>query len=615
VTFEQVSARVYRYRDLCNVYVVTSGERALLIDLGSGQVLDQLEAIGIRSVDWVLHTHHHRDQCQGDGRLRQDTRIAVPAREAALFEDAEAMWQHRKVYDLYDLAGVFNSPAYSVPVARRMEDYSTLDWEGITFSAEPTPGHTRGALTYWATIDGLRYAFCGDLIYASGRVWTLHDLQWNYNNPDALNAAIYSAYLVRQKRPDRLAPSHGTLLDNPTSALLALETNLRALHARCNERFLNDWEPPLAVEHRLRRVTEHLVQVTQSCANFYALTSWDGDVLFFDYGFPSAEHLTGAECRFVEHSLVELREQCGIDGVSTLIPTHYHDDHVAGVPYLQRRFGTQVWAFEAFADILARPHAYRIPCLWREPIHVDRVLRDGETFTWHEYTFVARHNPGHTWYAVMLLTEIDGRRIAITGDEIQLNRQGNLRGGGPVYRNRLGGTSFTRSLEAVLDFQPELLLTGHDGALEVSRADLEAVYAWCRGLEASFRALAPTAEEVDAALDPDIISIYPYQLDGIPGEPISFNIAVRNHDNHAQEALLTPVVPTGWHVMPPSQTVRLLPHAEAQVPFAVTPPDTAAAGMRHVMTVEAVLGERQLGQATEGLVVLQRRRSSPQPNP
>ena len=39
----------------------------LLIDFGSGKVLDHLRELGISKVDWILHTHHHRDQCQGDG--------------------------------------------------------------------------------------------------------------------------------------------------------------------------------------------------------------------------------------------------------------------------------------------------------------------------------------------------------------------------------------------------------------------------------------------------------------------------------------------------------------------------------------------------------------------
>ncbi len=73
--------------DTCNVYVLRSGDAALLINLGDGSVLDHLPEIGVRRVEWVLFTDHHREQCQGAGRLKgTGARIAAPAAERALFE-------------------------------------------------------------------------------------------------------------------------------------------------------------------------------------------------------------------------------------------------------------------------------------------------------------------------------------------------------------------------------------------------------------------------------------------------------------------------------------------------------------------------------------------------
>src|SRR5919198_5486590 len=101
--FEELSPRLHLYRDLCNVYVLTSGRRALIVDLGSGDVLDGLGELGVEHVDWVVHTHHHRDQCQGDDRaVAAGARIAVPAREANFFVDAEGSWQRQQILDLYE---------------------------------------------------------------------------------------------------------------------------------------------------------------------------------------------------------------------------------------------------------------------------------------------------------------------------------------------------------------------------------------------------------------------------------------------------------------------------------------------------------------------------------
>jgi glyoxylase-like metal-dependent hydrolase (beta-lactamase superfamily II) len=65
----RLSPDLFVWTDTCNVYVLRDGDAALLIDLGDGSVLDHLEDIGVKRVEWVLFTHHHREQCQGAPRL------------------------------------------------------------------------------------------------------------------------------------------------------------------------------------------------------------------------------------------------------------------------------------------------------------------------------------------------------------------------------------------------------------------------------------------------------------------------------------------------------------------------------------------------------------------
>ena len=86
----EVVPDVFVWTDTCNVYVLRDGEAALLIDLGDGSVLDHLGDIGVQRVEWVLFTHHHREQCQGAPRLKawHAARHAwrPPEAERALFE-------------------------------------------------------------------------------------------------------------------------------------------------------------------------------------------------------------------------------------------------------------------------------------------------------------------------------------------------------------------------------------------------------------------------------------------------------------------------------------------------------------------------------------------------
>ena len=78
---------LFVWTDTCNVHDLRNGDAALLIDLGDGSVLDHLAEIGVKRVEWVLLTHHHREQCQGIERVDQTvTKVAAPKAEQALFE-------------------------------------------------------------------------------------------------------------------------------------------------------------------------------------------------------------------------------------------------------------------------------------------------------------------------------------------------------------------------------------------------------------------------------------------------------------------------------------------------------------------------------------------------
>ena len=79
------------YRNFNYLIACPDTGEALAIDpLAYDQVLAVAKDKGWQ-VTQVLNTHHHRDLCQGDNRaVEMGTKIAVPNREADLFENAEA---------------------------------------------------------------------------------------------------------------------------------------------------------------------------------------------------------------------------------------------------------------------------------------------------------------------------------------------------------------------------------------------------------------------------------------------------------------------------------------------------------------------------------------------
>jgi glyoxylase-like metal-dependent hydrolase (beta-lactamase superfamily II) len=177
---------VHVFRDSCNVYVLVRGSTAVLVDFGSGDVLDHLADVGVESVAAVLLTHHHRDQAHGLPRaVEAGIPIWVPSTERDLFERVDEHWQQRALYNYYDLRQDRFSLLEPVPVAGTVPDYRTREFGGIPVTTVPTPGHTLGSVSYLVEAGGRRLAFTGDLIHSAGKVWSLAATQWTYTLVEA----------------------------------------------------------------------------------------------------------------------------------------------------------------------------------------------------------------------------------------------------------------------------------------------------------------------------------------------------------------------------------------------------------------------------------------------
>jgi len=138
---------LFIWTDTCNVYVLRDGDAALLIDLGDGSVVDHLAEIGVKRVEWVLLTHHHREQCQGIERLdRTVTKVAAPKAEQALFETPT---DFRKWFPtLGDTFSVYGAsyvrpPRLPIPLDQALESGTAFSWRGARFNASTRRGIRR----------------------------------------------------------------------------------------------------------------------------------------------------------------------------------------------------------------------------------------------------------------------------------------------------------------------------------------------------------------------------------------------------------------------------------------------------------------------------------------
>jgi glyoxylase-like metal-dependent hydrolase (beta-lactamase superfamily II) len=599
----KLSENLYLFEDTCNVYVVRDGSSAVLIDFGSGKVLDHLAGLGITRVDHVLHTHHHRDQCQGDSKaVARGIPIAVPAHERHLFADAENFWRNRRVFHLYYVRNDFNTITRNIPVARVLADYSTFRWKNTEFFVLPAPGHTLGSIALLAVVDGKKTAFSGDLMYAPGKIQTLYDTQVEYGGTEGVDLGIYSLARLREQKPELLCPSHGEPLADPDAGI---DRTIRRLtdYYRFQAGEPSEFNKPFAV-------SPHLVAHYQTTSSFYAIISDSGKALFIDYGSASGMHFSSFmnaipvddRIRFVEHSIDELKRNYGLKSVDVVMPSHMHDDHMNGFPHLARHHGTKVWCYENMTDVFEHPRGHNLGCILGEPVKVSRTFRHGEKFRWEEFEFEVTHSPGHTEYQMALYGTIDGNRTAFTGDAFfPKQKDGSLRHN-IIYRNHVENDSHLKSIRNLIDHEPAVICPGHGKPFAVDKTVMLATLEKFKKQQQFFFDLLPEGE-TNFGLDPSWVSIYPYQPMLRRGERQTLELRVRNYHSSPMKVEIALVAPPEWRIDPEVVRLEVAAGGAGSGSVAVTvPAGWQETGPRFAIAADVVRDGKYLGQITEAVV-------------
>lgn len=591
----QLSENLYLYRDTCNVYVLRDKQQAVLIDFGSGDVLDALPRIGVTGVTAVLMTHHHRDQGQGLIRaVRAGIPIYVPHAEQDLFHSVHHFWQARQIFNNYNMRQDRFSLLEPAPVTGLLRDYQVWRSGDLSITVLPTPGHTPGSISLLVDLDGKRLAFTSDLIFAPGKVWDLSATQWSYNGAEGAPATIASLLDLKERQPDRLLPSHGEPMANPNEAIDALVSKLGRLllSRRQNPRLFLLRDQPYEV------ITPHLLMHRASMANTYVLLSGTGKALLIDFGYDFTTGLAAGEDRASRrpwlYTIPALKRQYGLSKIDVVIPTHYHDDHVAGINLLRDVEGTQSWVAENFADILESPATYDLPCLWYDPIPVDRRLPLNEPFQWEEYTLTLYPLPGHTLYAVAIFLEVDGKRVMATGDQYQ-NEDGL--GLNYVYQNGYEPGDYSESARLYRRLHPDLIISGHGKPLWVTDEYLDTIVEQADAFEDLHRSLMP--EDVHLRSNGFMAHITPYQAEGNALQTLSFEVEVHNPFPTPQQMEIKIVTPDGWQPVDLSESYFL--EKIQKIPFTVTLPPIPGE-YRARIAADITIGKQKFGQQAEALL-------------
>lgn len=459
----KISQHLFLFRGAVNTGVIHRDEEALLIDPGDGTVQQVLQESGIRWVDGIVFTHHHRDIAEGTLHLLGDGGwTGAPEAERTLFEDVGSYWQDpRNRWHVYHFRphSVLLQP---VPIHRTFVDGDSFHWSPARITALHTPGHTDGSMTYLLDVDGQRVAFCGDLIYNEGQVLELYSLQKGFGGltdyhgfMSAWREVIGSLRRIQAADATVLVPSHGEIIRDPKRAIDLLEERLEQLY----ENYLSTSALWYYFPHLLREQssTAQPIAIAPSLpvppflrhvGTSWILQSREGNLLVMDCGDEEV-------IRQIEEWLNSGEARC----VDALWITHYHDDHVDALPLFRQRFNCPFIAHESVAQVVSQPERWRLPCQSPWVVPVDYVVRHGERWQWQEFTLTAYHFPGQTWHHGGLLAEGQGMRLFFCGDSLTPTGIDDYCA---FNRTPVGeGVGYDFCLQLLEELQPDMLFNCH----------------------------------------------------------------------------------------------------------------------------------------------------------
>ncbi|MHA2269952.1 MAG: MBL fold metallo-hydrolase, partial [Promethearchaeota archaeon] len=595
----QLFENIFLFEDYVNVYVVKNGNNAILIDFGSGKILDYLPKIGINKVDYIFHTHYHRDQCFGDNiALEQGIKIAAPMKERKLFTEAEEFWKKKSYYDIYSLKPTFFVSTYNIPLDRTFEDKEEFKWGSYKFKIMETRGHTARSISYLLEHEGGTLAFTGDLIHSGGKIINYFDLEYSYTDDGGsmgIGFSLKSFEVILKHNPAVLLPSHGDIIKEPTKNIEILKKKF----SRVASAFRHDKIVPMAINnamdvveqleknedkslfpHVIRRgfgTTFILLGNHQNCI----LIDFPGDGKFFSYDY---------------EQIINILKEKDVKTIDFVIPTHYHDDHIGGIPLLQQKYNIPVYALENLVDVMENPTHYRIGCLIDTPITVDRVLEDGEIFTWDDYKFQIFHFPGQTEYHMGLFTEIDGKSVFFVGDSMQpflLNA--------PETNNncinfcQLGdNVGSVKCADILLNCNPEYLASSHMGFFKVDRDVLQKYKDHVSKYQSLIADLV-AQDDPNMGFDPNWISFKPIRIITKPGTTCKTNLIIRNFLNKESTVQFELNLPENWESENQKEKITIEPKTFIEFPITIKIPETEDPNGRTIITANIKWNDNDIG--------------------
>ena len=306
---------------------------------------------------------------------------------------------------------------------------------------------------------------------------------------------------------------------------------------------------------------------------------------------------------FLDRALAGMREHLGLKQIDAMVISHMHGDHFLLGEHLRRKYGARIWTLDRIADKCEHPERYDYAAMIQsynsgvDRLTVDRQLRDGEVIEWEGYRLQVDWMPGQTEFGCCLWLELDGKRVAFTGDNIfgspaDLDQDGHE---AVVARNSaVFEEGYLHAANYLKKLQPDLLIGGHSFVMPEPAAFIDRYHRWAEEIIPVYRGLLP-GSEYRYRFDPYWVKAAPYRVTLEPGRSADVQVVVRNFRKRDQHHRIAIHAPPGITVEPPVLQGVVSSESRASFPVRLRANPAAGPGV-HIVAFDTTLDGQRYGQ-------------------
>ena len=578
-----ITENIYGFdKDCCRVYIIKNGSDAVLIDFGSGAVLDELPALNITKICAVYITVPQRNHCQGLSLLPHDVPVFYPEGTEEIIARFAAKTGNPVRFPLfpgaYEIPASLNNPGNHPPATMQFGDY--------TISPLRIGGFMECQTAYFADSVNERICFSGDAIYAPGKIHAAYNFEHMHHTGTGQYRGAEALRLLRMERPGIICPAHGEVMRDNTFESLTLTMDRLNQLAQLYETNC----PGVPASQRIpcakgefRQVSEHIWMRN----NIYVVISESGKALLVDFYEPDDEH--------VRQFLKAFATSFPGTAIEKILISHFHFDHWVGINELRKYADFEVACGSYLKTALENPSAFKRPFQYSPGIKVDHGYADNETFKWHEYTFEIFDFPGQTDLHSGYFAVIDGRKVFFTGDNFFPAQQWGGTGGLSSFNGGDPENGWRRSIKLLLRLEPEWVLASHTHPFMFRRADFEKRLDWTYKIVDAMKAIAAD-EHYQLTFNQHLFKVFPYSQPS--GEFFAVEFTAVNPAEKTAIFKIAPVVPSGIESINSSAEITVPPSGSASARFDFKT-DEFAMKSGAMIAFDIIRNSEYLGQKTE----------------